>query len=76
MSGGNAWKEYVKRGMYPDINRESINNKNKSAEDLDCPINLDKIHCQSCYFNQDGKCNYEEMNYPDLPICPKQMGGY
>lgn len=31
-----------------------------------CPINLDKIHCQSCFFNQDG-CQAE--NLPKQSIC-------
>ena len=26
-----------------------------------CPIGLDKIHCQNCYFWRDGKCDYEEV---------------
>lgn len=26
-----------------------------------CPINLDAIHCASCYFIKDGSCKYEEI---------------
>lgn len=28
---------------------------------MTCPINLDKIHCQNCYFNPQGECKYKEM---------------
>jgi len=37
----------------------------------DCPIGLDKIHCQNCYFWRDEKCDYEqimeEMNCQEHP---------
>ena len=28
----------------------------------DCPIHLDKVHCQNCYFNPTGRhCNWNEV---------------
>jgi len=27
----------------------------------DCPIGLDKVHCQNCYFWRDGKCDYDAI---------------
>ena len=27
----------------------------------DCPIGLDKVHCQNCYFWRDGKCDYDAV---------------
>jgi len=27
-------------------------------EEFICPINLDKIHCQNCYFSKEGFCDY------------------
>ena len=29
------------------------------ADRAKCPINLDKIHCQNCYYSRDGECHYE-----------------
>ncbi len=26
-----------------------------------CPIGLDKVHCQNCYFWREGKCNYDAI---------------
>lgn len=28
---------------------------------MKCPIGLDKIHCQNCYFMKDGKCRHKKM---------------
>ena len=40
----------------------------KEAVKNDCPINLDKIHCQNCFFIRDGKCVYpdETQNAMDI----------
>lgn len=27
----------------------------------ECPIELDPVHCQNCYFIRDGKCEYEKV---------------
>ena len=27
----------------------------------DCPIGLDKIHCQNCRFNPQGECTYRAL---------------
>ena len=27
----------------------------------DCPIGLDKVHCDNCYFWRDGKCDYDAI---------------
>ena len=34
---------------------------------MDCPIGLDKVHCQTCYFWRHGKCNYEQIMSKPLP---------
>lgn len=34
---------------------------NINGEDVDCPIKLDRIHCQNCYFTPSGKCEYERI---------------
>jgi len=26
-----------------------------------CPIKLDKVHCQNCYFDRQGKCAYDKI---------------
>ncbi len=45
---------------------------------MGCPIGLDRVHCQNCYFIEGGVCNYEKMTAPetttqwmrsDCPIC-------
>lgn len=28
---------------------------------MECPIKLDPIHCQNCYFSRDGECKYEDI---------------
>lgn len=28
---------------------------------MTCPIRLDKIHCQNCYFWRNGKCDYDAI---------------
>jgi len=33
---------------------------NKEESNNTCPIKLDKIHCQNCYFMRD-KCEYEKI---------------
>ncbi len=33
---------------------------------MECPIKLNKIHCQNCSFTRQGKCRYEEIVKPDL----------
>lgn len=32
-----------------------------------CPIHLDPIHCQNCYFIRDGKCKYDEVVNEEAP---------
>jgi len=27
----------------------------------DCPLKLDKVHCQNCYFAPNGKCDYDTI---------------
>ena len=27
----------------------------------ECPLGLDKIHCENCHFWRDGKCAYDEI---------------
>jgi len=33
----------------------------REMEKMDCPIKLNKVHCQSCYFLKDGRCQYGEI---------------
>ncbi len=28
---------------------------------MTCPIRLDKVHCDNCYFWRDGKCDYDAI---------------
>jgi len=28
---------------------------------MKCPIGLDQVHCDNCYFWQEGKCDYERI---------------
>ncbi|MBA7707673.1 RNA polymerase-binding transcription factor DksA [subsurface metagenome] len=41
-----------------------------------CPIGLDKIHCQNCYFWRDGKCDEGTYGLCDAcgqPIDPARL---
>ena len=33
----------------------------RSEGKMNCPIKLSKIHCPSCYFTRDGKCEYRKI---------------
>jgi len=65
------FREYAHR-KYPQIDEDIIT----MVEDLlkhppkgakgqkqatACPIGLDNVHCQNCYFSRDGKCDYEQI---------------
>ncbi len=28
---------------------------------MKCPLGLDKVHCQNCYFWRDGKCDHDRV---------------
>ncbi len=47
---------------YPEIIIGNINIDHEwNRKHLDCPIKLDKIHCQNCHFAPNGKCEYESI---------------
>ncbi len=35
--------------------------KNTKGGEMDCPLKLDKVHCQHCYFHREGKCEHKSI---------------
>jgi transcriptional regulator with XRE-family HTH domain len=74
------FREYVRR-KYPELDEDIITMVQDIVEHpakckgqkqaTDCPIGLDKIHCQNCYYWRGGKCDYkrimEETNCQEHP---------
>ena len=64
------FREYVRR-KYPELDEDIITMVQDIVEHLakgkgqkqatDCPIGLDKIHCQNCYYWRGGKCDYKRI---------------
>ena len=39
---------------------------------MECPIRLDRTHCENCYFWRDGKCDYKARGVKGYcPICKR-----
>jgi len=65
------FREYVRK-KYPQLDedivtmvQDIVEHPPKGAKGqkqaTECPIGLDKVHCQTCYFLRDGKCDYEQI---------------
>ncbi len=55
---------------YAEMIIDNINidhKRNRNSQNSDCPIKLDKIHCQNCYFTLRGKCEYERIVKDEHP---------
>jgi hypothetical protein len=64
------FREYVRR-KYPELDEDCITmvqdiiehppKGKEQKQATDCPIGLDKVHCQNCYYWRDGNCDYKRI---------------